>query len=82
MEKEVLDKIIEWMKGLYGDDMRIYRGKKHGYLGMNLDFSVKFQVAVTMLNYLKGLISDFEEAEVLTGTASPLAAEHLYKIRE
>ena len=37
---------------------------------MNLDFSVKVQVAVTIVDYLKGVIYDFEEVEVLTGTAA------------
>ena len=44
---------------LYVNDMQIYRWNKHDYLGMNLDLSVKGQVAVTMVDYLKGVISDF-----------------------
>ena len=78
----VVDKMIEWMNGLYGNGMLISRGKKHDYLGMNLDFSVKGQVAVNMVDYLKGVISDFEEVQVLTVTESSPAAEHLYRIRE
>ena len=70
MDKRVVYKIIKWMKGLYGNDMRILRGKKHDQFSMNLDFSVKVQVAVTIVDYLKGVIYDFEEVEVLTGTAA------------
>ena len=82
VDKEVVDKMIVWMKGLYGNDMRIYRGKKHYYLGMNLELSVKGQVEVTMVEYLKGVISDFEEVEVPTNTVASPASEHIYTIRE
>jgi hypothetical protein len=30
---------IEWLKIIYGQDMRVSRGKKHDYLGMDLDYS-------------------------------------------
>ena len=82
VNNKVVDDLIEWMKGLYGNDMRISRGKNHNYLGVNLDFSVKEEIMVTMVDYLKGVISDFEEVEILTGTAASPAAEHLYTIWE
>ena len=82
VNKELVDKMIEWMKGLYGQYMKISRGKKHDYLGMMLDLSVRGQFAVAIVDYPKGVISDFEEAEILTGTDASLTAEHLYTIRE
>ena len=82
VDKELVDEMIEWMKSLYRNDMRISRGKKHDYLGMNPEFSVKGQVAVTMVDYLKGELSDLEEVKVLTGTSSLPAAEHIYTSRE
>ena len=54
VEKEVVHEMIYRVKSLYGNNMRISRGKKHNYLGMNLYFSVKDQFAVTMVDYLKG----------------------------
>ena len=48
--KKVVDYIVEWMKGLYGQDMRIYRGKNHDCLGMMIGFSVRGQVAVTIVD--------------------------------
>ena len=74
--------MIEWMKGLYGQDMRIYMGKKHDCLGMMLDLSVRGKVAVTMAEYLKGVIYDFGEVEIITGNAASPAADHIYAIRE
>ena len=57
--KKVVDYIVEWMKGLYGQDMRMYRGKNHDCLGMVIVFSVRGQAAVTIVDYLKGVISNF-----------------------
>ena len=49
---------------------------------MNLDFFLKGQVAVTTVEHLKGLISDFQKVETLTSTAELSAAKHLYTVRE
>ena len=61
MEKGVVNEMLNCMKSLYGDGMQISRGKKHDYLGMNLHLLVKGQVTVTMVDYLRGVISDFEK---------------------
>ena len=61
INKEVVYKMIEWMKGLYVQEMIVYRGKKHDYLRILLELSVRGQVAVTMVDYIKRVISDFEE---------------------
>ena len=82
VNKEVLDKTIEYMKGLYGQGMKVSSGKKHDYLRMMLKLSLRGQVTVKMVDYIKGLIYDFEEVEILTGTSASPAAEHLYAIRE
>jgi hypothetical protein len=55
--KEVT-KVIEWLKGIYGENMHISRGLMHDYLRMTLDCSTKGEVRVTMVNYLKGVLED------------------------
>ena len=35
--KEEVTKFIEYMKGIYGNEMPVARGKKHTYVGMDLD---------------------------------------------
>jgi hypothetical protein len=56
--KEV-DSTIEWIKSIYGTDMRVSRGKKYDYLGMDLDYSVPGEVNLTMVDYLKRVITEF-----------------------
>jgi hypothetical protein len=68
--KEVT-KTIEWLKGIYGDNMHVSRGLVHEYLGMTLEYTIKGEVKITMVDYPKGVIGDFPE--VIDGTA-PTAA--------
>ena len=37
VDKKVVEEIINWVKGLYGQDMSISRGNNHDYLGMIID---------------------------------------------
>jgi hypothetical protein len=34
-------RVIDWLKGIYGDNMHVSRGLVHDYLGMTLDYSTK-----------------------------------------
>jgi hypothetical protein len=77
-EKEV-SKLIIWLKSIYGEDMRVLRGRVHDYLGMTLDFTNKGEVKVTMIDYLKGVINDFPE--IITGTAITPATTNLFDAR-
>jgi hypothetical protein len=76
--KEV-DKTIEWLKSIYGDDMRVSRGKKQDYFGMDLDYSVPGEVKITMVDYLKRVITEFPE--VISGGATIPAADRLFTVR-
>jgi hypothetical protein len=71
-------KTIEWLKSIYGQDMRVSRGKKHDYLGIDLDYYNDGEVKITMINYLKGVLDDFLEA--IVNTASAPAADNLFTI--
>jgi hypothetical protein len=71
-------KVIDWLKEIYGDNMHVSRGLVHEYLGMTLDYTVKGEVKITMVDYLKGLIGDFPE--VIDETAPTAASEHLFDV--
>jgi hypothetical protein len=79
VDENEVTKTIDWLKSIYGEDMRVSRGKRHDYLGMDLDFTVKGEVQVTMIPFLKGVITDFPEE--ITGTATSPAAAHLFDVR-
>jgi hypothetical protein len=72
-------RLITWLKSIYGEDMRVSRGRVHDYLGMILDFTNKGEAKVTMIDYLKGVINDFPE--IITGTAITPATTNLFDVR-
>ena len=55
------------------------RGKVHDYLGMNIDFSEKGKLQVSMIPYLLNVLKEFPE-EMISAALSP-APNHLFKIR-
>jgi hypothetical protein len=79
VSSDEVTKTIEWLKSIYGQDMQVSRGKKHDYLGMDLEYSNDGEVKITMINYLKGVLDDFPEA--IVNTAATPAADHLFTIR-
>ena len=65
---QVISHMAKWLKAKYEqifDDgsgaMMITHGKIHDYLGMQLDFSMPREVKVTMIPYIKEIVSLFEQ---------------------
>jgi hypothetical protein len=56
VDKNEVTKMIEWLESIYGQDMLIYRGKNHDYLGMDFDFTNPGEVEITISDYLKGVL--------------------------
>ena len=50
-------KIIQKLMNIYGKDMKVRRGKKHRYLGIDMDWSVKDQLMIDMSEYNKETVS-------------------------
>ena len=49
--------IIQKLMKIYGKYMTVRRGKKHRYLGMDMDWSVKGQLMIEMPEYNKETVS-------------------------
>jgi hypothetical protein len=87
--KEV-DKMIKHLRDEYesifedgSGKMAVSRGKVHKYLGMTLDYRVRGQVSITMLDYVEEILTAFEKAEPSgTGTKSSAAPENLFVVNE
>jgi hypothetical protein len=63
--------------------MVVSRGKRHKYVGMNLDYTTTGQVKITMLDYIQKILTAFNEAEPkATGTKTSAAPKDLFKINE
>ena len=88
--KKTNDEFIEVIRDEYetifkdgSRQMTVSRGKKHKYLGMDLDFTTKGEVKVTMANYTKECIKIFNKAAPLElGTKSRAASSNLFEVDE
>ena len=54
--------------------MKVSRGKVHDYLCMTLDYSVKLQVKITMLDYTNGIMEWIDKAEPEASSTKSSAA--------
>ena len=86
----VVTDCCKWLKKKYeqlfedgSGAMKIVRGKIHEYLGMTLDYSVRGEVKVTMIPYIKDIVEKFtkhhDDSEKVAVTP---ASEHLFTVDE
>ena len=59
--------------------MSIHQGKRHDYLGMELDYCVKGKVNIGMIKYVSNMLEDFPETLKKTDIArTPAAGDSLF----
>jgi hypothetical protein len=63
--------------------MTASRGKIHKYIGMTLDYTIRGQIKITMLDYVNEILIAFEKAEPKGGgTKTSAAPDSLFKVDE
>jgi hypothetical protein len=75
-----LTKFSCYLARTYGMKLLMHLGKKHNYLGMDMEFTDKGTLQVSMIMYLKNVIGEF--LEKIEGRAATPAADHLFTARE
>jgi hypothetical protein len=81
---KVNDDFLIWLEEMYGDGIgkvKAIRGKRHVYLGMNLDYSTRGQLKVEMIDYIKSIIKSFPE-EIGNKIPTTTWSESLFKVNE
>ena len=86
---KVVTRMITWLKRTYESmfedgmgAMKASHGKSHVYLGMNLDFSEKGRVTVSMKAYIREIVALFEKHDSSNKIASTPAAEHIFRVND
>jgi hypothetical protein len=69
-----------YLAGIYGPKLSMHTRRKHGYLGVDMEFNDDGTLDVLMIPYLKNVIADFPE--LIVGKAATPAADHLFFIRD
>ncbi len=75
-----LTKFSCYLGKIYGPKLSMHTGRKHDYLGVDMEFKEDGTLDVSMVAYLKNVILDFPE--LITGKAATLAADHLFTLRD
>ena len=79
-----VDDFITWIKQTYGaiGDVKTTRGKIHEYLGMKLDYTVKGQVSIDMVDYVNKMIHDFPTKYLIGAKVTSPWNENLFKVND
>jgi hypothetical protein len=88
VDPDVVTGILEQLDGKYGQEivggkrapLTVNRGKVHDYLGMTLDYSEDGVVKIDMRDYVKKVFGEMPED--MDGTATSLAAQYLFQVKE
>jgi hypothetical protein len=80
MDPKVNDDFETWLNLMYGSHGKVTttRGKRHDYLGMTFDFSVKGKVMIDMIDYMEAMVDDFSAKFKPNETAPSPAPENLF----
>jgi len=75
-----LTKFSCYLAKIYGPKLSMHTGKKHDYLGVDMEFNKDGTLDMSMINYLKNVIN--ESPETITGRAATPAHDKLFVIRD
>ena len=56
-----LTKLLCYLARIYGPKLTMHTGRRHDYLGIDLEFREDRNLDVSMIKYLKGIIEEFPE---------------------
>ncbi len=75
-----LTKFSCYLAKVYGPKLRMHMGRKHDYLGVDMEFNKDSTLDVSMFKYLHDIIDGFPE--VIRGRSATPVAAHLFEIRD
>ena len=76
------DGLHEWLNKEYGtvSEVKVNRTKIHDYLGLTLDYSEKGKVKIDMRDYVKGMVSEFDQEDFKGPRVANPASENLFRV--
>jgi hypothetical protein len=82
-DSTVVDGFLHWITKTYGTigEVKSTRGKIHEYLGMKLDYTMKGQVTIDMVQYIESMLAGFPQ-EYLQGKVTSPWNENLFTVQE
>jgi hypothetical protein len=79
-DKRVKDNFEQWLQKIYGRHGKVtsHRGKKHDYLGMELDYTEDGKVKFGMKKYVESMLNEFPTKFKKTDKAASPAGDSLF----
>ena len=74
-----ITKFANYLVVIYGEKLTVHRGLVHNYLGMDLDYTTKGKVGISMIKYVDKILERF--LEELGASAATPAVEYLFQVR-
>ena len=78
--REEVTKLTNYINGIYGEEIPVARGKKHTYVGMDLNYSIPGEVIVSMDSYITKAIDEFPKE--MTKPIKMPAGNHPFKVND
>jgi hypothetical protein len=75
-----LRKFLCYLANIYGPKLSMHTGRKHDYLGVDMEFWEDGVLEVSMFKYSNNVIEDFPE--IIRGRAATPAHDKLFEIRD
>jgi hypothetical protein len=75
-----LTKFSCYLGNIYGPTLNMHMGKKHDYLGVDMELNNDGTLDVLIIKYQQNIIKDF--LEVITGKVATPVADHLFNVRD
>jgi hypothetical protein len=75
-----LTKFSCYLGKIHGPKLSMHTGKKHNYLGVDMEFNKDRTLDISMILYLKHVIAGFPKE--VRGKAATLAVVHLFSVRD
>jgi hypothetical protein len=75
-----LTKFSCYLAKIYGPKLSMHTGKKHDYLGVDIEFNDDGTLDVHMIAYLTNVIAEFPE--LINGRVATPAADHLFTVQD
>jgi hypothetical protein len=84
-DPKVMDDMIGWLKKEYEHifedcygKMTVSRGKVHKYLGMQLDYTIRGMVKISMLEFVDEILAAFDREDPRSGGTKPALHRKIY----
>ncbi len=75
-----LTKMSCYLAKIYGSRLMMHTGRKHDYLGVDLEFCEDRNLQVSMVKYLENVIKEF--VELIVGRVATPAGDRLFDIQD